>query len=285
MSKTRSATLAGLVAILLWSSLALLTVLTSDLPPFEVLAITFALGALSSRLVAGRATASSGRVSLRVLALSVSALFGYHALYFISFRHAPAIEVNLINYLWPLLIVVFAAFAPDTRPSARQMLGCLLGLVGVVIMLGRGELPSFGALTWNGHACAFAAALTWAAYSVLNRRIGGGADARIDRACLLVALLAAGVHLGFESSVMPSVAQAVTLLVMGLGPVGIAFGLWDRGTREGDLGVLGTLSYAAPVLSTLLLLASGRVDPHWSQALAVVMLLVGAGLSIEARKR
>lgn len=282
-----SATWSGIFAILLWSSLALMAVFTASLPPFEVLAISFAIGGLASLL------ASPGSLRARLdrllqpwpaFVLALAALFGYHALYFIAFRHAPAIEVNLINYLWPLLIVVFAAFLPGVRLQPGQWGGTLLGLCGVIIMLVQGKALRIDPAHLPGYAAAFAAALIWSGYSVLNRRYASVPSAAIAGPCLLVALLAGIVHLATEPTVMPDRAQAFVLVLMGLGPVGVAFRLWDRGTKHGDLALLGTLSYAAPLLSSLLLLGSGRVSAHWSQAVAVVLLLLGAWISVRASR-
>ena len=272
------------MAILLWSSLALMALVTAALPPFEILAISFAIGGVASLL------ASPGGLRMRLerllqpwpaFLLAVAALFGYHALYFIAFRHAPAIEANLINYLWPLLIVVFAAFLPDARLKSGQLIGTVLGLSGVVIMLVQGRALAIDVAHLPGHAAALGAALVWSGYSVLNRRHAGVPSTAIAGPCLMVALLAAIVHLTMESTVLPNRIQAFVLVLMGLGPVGVAFRLWDRGTKHGDIALLATLSYTAPLLSTLLLLASGRVAAHWSQAVALLLLL-GAWISVRA---
>ncbi|MEP6881753.1 MAG: EamA family transporter [Dokdonella sp.] len=281
----RSATWSGVLAILLWSSLALMTLVTATLPPFEVLAISFAIGGASMLMVA-RGSLRDRLVSLRqpwsAFALAVFALLGYHALYFIAFRHAPAIEVNLINYLWPLLIVVLSVWLPNVRVHFAQLAGSALGLLGVAVMLVQGHGISLRPEYLLGYLAAFSAALTWSGYSVLNRRHEGVPSSAIAGACLLVAAIAALLHCGFEISVAPTRMQWMILILMGLGPVGVAFRLWDRGTKHGDLALLGTLSYAAPVLSTLLLLLSGRVQAHWSQAVALLFLLIGAWLSIRA---
>ena len=273
------------MAILLWSSLALMALFTATLPPFEILAISFAIGGLASLLVSPgglRVRLDRLRQPWPAFVLAVVALFGYHALYFIAFRHAPAIEANLINYLWPLLIVVFAALLPGARLKFGQLIGTVLGLFGVIIMLVQGRALAIDPAHLPGYAAALGAALVWSGYSVVNRRHASVPSAAIAGPCLLVALLAGIVHLTMESSVMPSRAQAFVLLLMGLGPVGVAFRLWDRGTKHGDIALLATLSYAAPLLSTLLLLASGRVTAHWSQGVALLLLLLGAWISVRA---
>lgn len=283
----RAATLAGMLAILLWSSLALMTVFTANLPPFEILALSFAIGGACMVLLPG----GQGRrlAALRqpwpAFALAVVALFGYHALYFIAFRHAPAIEVNLVNYLWPLLIVVFAGFLPGVRLLPAQVAGTLLGLIGVVFMVSRGQGLSANAADLPGYLAALGAALTWSTYSVLNRRFHAVPSSSIGGACLVVAALAGLTHLAFETTIVPSHGQWLVLVLMGAGPVGLAFRLWDRGTKHGDITVLATLSYAAPLLSTLLLLCSGRVEAHWSQAVAAFLLVAGAWISVRASMR
>jgi drug/metabolite transporter (DMT)-like permease len=71
---------------------------------------------------------------------------------------------------------------------------------------------------------------------------------------------------------------------MGIGPVGAAFWLWDHGTKRGDIALLGSLSYLAPLLSTLLLVVSGRAQAHWIQGVAILLLLAGAWLSVHASR-
>lgn len=286
MSATRAATWAGVAAIFLWSSLALLTVATGPLPPFQVLAIGFGVaGVAGTALTAlrGRAGWRDWRVPPAALALTVAGLFGYHALYFFSLKRAPAVEANLINYLWPLLIVLFSALLPGMRLRAGNILGALLGFAAAALLIAGGaSAASANGSALPGYAAAFLAAVAWAGYSVLNRCFADTPGSAIVPACLVVALLGALAHAAFERTVVPSTGQWIALAVMGLGPVGIAFRLWDRGTRHGDLALLGSLSYLAPLLSTLLLVAAGRAEPRWTQAVAVVLLTAGAWLSMRA---
>ena len=283
MTPAKAATLSGLLAILLWSSLALLTTATDGLPPFQVLALGFGFAAVFG-FVRTALRGSKGWKELRqppsALALTTTALFGYHALYFIALKRAPAVEANLLNYLWPLLIVLFAGFLPGVRVHRGQWIGTLLGLVAAVILVTHGTGVEVRREYMAGYLAALCAAVIWAAYSVLNRRHAQVPSAAITVACALVAVLGALTHFAFEQSVMPSPGQWAVLLLMGLGPVGAAFLLWDHGTKHGDIALLGSLSYLAPLLSTLLLVLAGRAAPHWSQALAIGLLLLGAWFSV-----
>ncbi len=287
MSPATRATAAGFAAILLWASLAVLTAATAGLPPFQLLALSFGFAGLAGTAVLLR----PGGPGLRALAqppaaaaLGIGALFGYHALFFIALKQAPVVEANLINYLWPLLIVVFAGLFGGVRVRARQWLGTALGLAAAVLLVTRGGGVAIDPAHVPGYLAALGAALTWSLYSVLNRRFGDVPSSAMAGACLAVGALGAGAHALFEPWVAPTPAQWAVVAAMALGPTGLAFWFWDIGTKRGHLAVLGTLSYAAPLLSTGLLLAFGRAAPHWTQAVAVVLLLAGAWLSVRAAR-
>ncbi len=286
-----AATLLGAGAILLWSALAWLTVLSGTMPPFQLAAITFLIGGLagaSSWLVrpsAARALLQPPRVWL----LGIAGLFGYHALYFAALRLAPPAEAGLINYLWPLLIVVFATLLAGERFRPGVVVGATLGFLGVaVLMLGRETAgPSgTGDGTAIGYACAFAAAFVWAGYSVLSRRIAGTVPTdAVAGFCLATSGLAALCHLAFETTVWPdSASQWAAIVALGVGPLGAAFYLWDVGVKKGDLPLLGVLSYAAPVLSTGLLVLAGLAPARATLALACGLIVAGA-LAASLRRR
>ena len=283
----RRTTLGGLLAILLWSSLALLTTLTGDLPPFLVLAISFGCGGaigLLHVLRQGKNGLRSMRAPLPALALSTAGLFGYHALYFFALKHAPPVEASLLNYLWPLLIVLLSGLLPGVHLRTGNIVGAALGLCAAALLVTGGRGIHVDPAASAGYLTAVAAALVWAGYSVLNRRYAHVPSTAIVPACIAVAILGAFAHLGFEPSRSISGMQWLAMLAMGIGPVGAAFWLWDGGTKRGDIALLGGLSYLAPLLSTLLLVVSGRAQPHWIQAVAIVLLLTGAWLSLRASR-
>lgn len=281
------ATLCGIAAILLWSSLAVMTAGSGAIPPFQLLAMGFGVAGVLGVAVLHRH--GGIRAGLRqppaAAALAATALFGYHALYFVALKNAPIVEANLINYLWPLLIVLFAALLPGERVRGGQLPGTLLGLAGAALVVTRGQGLALDAAHAVGYLAALGAALTWAAYSVLNRRYAQVPSAAIVGPCLATAVLGAAAHLLFETTVQPTTSQWLAVLAMGLGPVGAAFWLWDVGTKRGDLALIGTLSYAAPLLSTAWLLLAGHARPHWTQAVAVGLLIAGAALGIHASRR
>ncbi|NNM71112.1 aromatic amino acid exporter YddG [Enterovirga aerilata] len=276
---SRAATLTGFGAAALWALLALFTAATGPVPPFQLLAMTFAigggLGVLSWPFRPGAAASLVQKPA--VWALGVAGLFGYHALYFAALKLAPPAESGLINYLWPLLIVLFSSFLPGERLRAQHVAGALLGFAGVVVLVaGRGALeirPEY----WAGYLCAFACAFVWAGYSVLSRRVAAVPTDAVTGFCLATAALGFLCHLLFERTVWPQAGlQWAAVIANGLGPVGAAFYLWDIGMKRGDIRLLGIGSYAIPVVSTGILILAGFAEPTWSLALACALIASGA---------
>jgi drug/metabolite transporter (DMT)-like permease len=221
-------------------------------------------------------------VSWKVYAFGTLGLFGYHALYFTAFRIAPAAETGLIAYLWPLFIVLLSGLLPGERLTARHILGALIAFAGAaLIVLGRG---GEGAASPLGLVLAFGCALTWAGYSVLSRRLGEVPTESVTVFCLATALLSVAAHLMLETTLWPTGASGwLSVLLLGIGPVGAAFFTWDLGMKKGDIQLLGVASYAAPLLSTLALVLAGIAQPTY--AIAVAALLITGGAAIAARKQ
>jgi len=278
------ATLVGFIAVLLWGVLALLTVGSAPTPPFLLNAICFAIGgtlgliwtAVSGGL--GQLRAVPGHVYL----FGTLGLFGYHALYFTALRLAPAAEASLIAYLWPLLIVLFSSLLPGERLRAGHVIGALVGFAGAgLIVTGGGGGFQTEAIT--GYIIALACALTWSTYSVMSRRFGQIPTASVAIFCIASAALSVSLHLAFETTAWPAGAAGWTSAVLlGLGPVGLAFYVWDSGVKRGDIQLLGTASYAAPLLSTLVLIVAGVAAPTWSLAVAAALITAGALLAARA---
>ena len=277
---SRTATLIGLTAILMWSWLAALTVATGKIPAFQLAAMTFAIGGLVGFLTfIGRPEAIRAlRQRPAAWAVGVGGLFGYHALYFLALRFAPPAEAGLLNYLWPLLIVLFSSLLPGERLAPHHVIGALLGLTGTVLLLAGNSLSGFAPGQLPGLLAAFVAAFVWAAYSVMSRRLKSVPTDAVAGFCLATALLAALVHGLVEHTVWPdTMAQWLAIAALGIGPVGAAFYAWDVGMKRGDIRVLGAASYATPLLSTAFLIAAGFARPSANIAIAAV-LIAGGGL-------
>ncbi len=275
----RTATLIGLSAILMWSLLSVMTVATGTIPAFQLAAMTFAIGAVTCALRwIGRTDAVKAlRQPPVAWIVGVGGLFGYHALYFLALRFAPPAEAGLLNYLWPLLIVLFSSLLPGERLAAHHIIGAMLGLVGTVLLFA-GNTAGFTAGQIPGLIAAFVAAFVWATYSVLSRRLKSVPTDAVAGFCAVTALLAALVHELVETTVWPETPlQWAAIVALGVGPVGAAFYAWDIGMKRGDIRVLGAASYATPLLSTSFLILAGFAKASANLALAAI-LIAGGGL-------
>ena len=284
---SRAATLIGLGAIALWSVLALLTASAGAAPPFELAALTFAIGGGFGLIyAAARGRLSALRQPWPVWLVGVGGLFGYHALYFAALRRAPPAEASLIAYLWPLLIVLFSALLPGERLRARHLVGAGLGFAGAVALFaGKADGGhGFDAAVALGYGLALACAFVWSGYSVLSRRLKAAPTEAVAGFCLVTAALATLCHFAFETTVAPAgPGQWAAIAGLGLGPVGLAFYVWDYGVKNGDLRLLGVAAYAAPVLSTLILVAAGFAPATASLGLACALIVGGAVVATRGR--
>ncbi|MGN6142375.1 MAG: aromatic amino acid exporter YddG [Mesorhizobium sp.] len=281
MTKTLS-TLIGFAAILTWSFLAFLSTAAGPVPPFQLAAMTFFLGGMVGAVswLFRPGAVKALRQPWQVWALGVAGLCIYHCAYFFAIQSAPPVEASLIAYLWPLLIVVFAASLPGERLRLHHLVGVLLGLAGAVIVITKGGQVGLAAGIRPGHLIALFCAFIWSGYSVLSRRFGAVLTDVVAGYCLITAAVALGLHLGLETTVVPQTAgEWAAIVVLGAIPLGAGFYAWDWGCKHGDIMVLGALSYAAPLFSVVILLAAGYGQYHWSVALACALIVAGALLA------
>ena len=278
MSKT-AATAIGFLAIAMWATLAALSVRSGRVPPFQLTAITFLIGGLVGvaswpfRLGAARAW----RQDLKIWVLGVGGLFSYHALYFAAIQNAPAIEVSLIAYLWPMLIVVLSGLLPGEQLRLHHVIGTALGLAGAILVISHGHADIFSGGLKLGHFLAFPLPLIWAGYSLLARKTDKVSTDVISGFCFATAALSWLMHLMLEATIWPTDSLAwISVIALGIFPVGLAFYAWDYGLKRGDIFVLGAVSYLSPLLSTLLLIVTGLAAYHWSVGLACLFITLGA---------
>jgi drug/metabolite transporter (DMT)-like permease len=278
-SSSKTATLIGFVAILMWAFLALLSTAAGSIPPFQLTAMTFLVGGLvcvGARLTQPRALASL-KQPWQVWLTGTLGLSLYHICYFFAVQNAPPIEASLIAYLWPLLIVLFAALLPGERLKRHHVLGALLGLGGAVVIITKGGTIGLSDGFKSGHVFALACAFIWSGYSVVSRRFANVPTTLVAGYCVVTALVTALLHITLETTVWPTTwGQWVAIVLLGIFPFGLGFFAWDYGCKQGDIMVLGAASYTAPVLSTLIMLGAGFTQFHWSIPLACGLITCGA---------
>jgi len=263
---------------LLWATLASLGVSLQHVPPFLLTGLALVIGSVPAWPLARQ-----WKVPPATLALGVYGLFGFHFLLFIALRHAPPVEANLVNYLWPLLIVVLAPLVlPGMQLRAAHSLAATAGFAGAAIaILGRG---AGGSAAWSwGYLPALGSAFIWATYSLLTRRVKAFPTAAIGLFGLVSGGLSLLCHWALEPAAVLRRGDWALIVAMGLGPLGAAFFLWDKALKLGDARHIGILSYLTPLASTVLLLAVSGQPWRWTIALAALMIVGAAVLGTRER--
>jgi drug/metabolite transporter (DMT)-like permease len=281
-----SANLLALGAVLLWASLAALGVSLAHVPPFLLTGVALLLGSLIA-LPLSRFDLRQWRVPASTLAIGIYGLFGFHFLLFIALRHAPPVQANLVNYLWPLGIVVMAPlFLPGVSLTRRHVLAALVGFAGAALAIlgGRwGSLDNAAPLWAWGYVPAAGSAFIWASYSLLTQRVRAFPTAAIGSFALASGLLSLLCHVWLEPATVLSTRDWLLIAVLGLGPLGGAFFLWDAALKRGDARQIGVLSFLTPLLSTVTLLGVRGETPNLAVGLAALLIVSAAVMATRTR--
>ena len=283
--RTLPPALLALGAIALWGTLAALGVALAHVPPFLLTGLALCVGGLLA-LPLSRFEVSRWRVPLPTLALGVGGLFGFHFLLFMALRLAPPVQANLINYLWPLFMVLLSPWLlPGMRLQAVHIAAALLGFAGAaLVILGdpAGAGQQAGGWSW-GYLLALLSALVWASYSLLTRRVPHFPTAAIGGFALVSGLLSLLCHALLEPAVALTGRDMLLIGALGLGPMGAAFFLWDMALKRGDTRQIGILSYLTPLASTGMLVLVGDRAFTWNIGLAALMIVGAALLGTRAK--
>jgi len=273
-----SPNLYALGAIALWATLASLGVSLRHVPPFLLTGLALLIGSVPAWPLVRQ-----WRVPGSTLALGVFGLFGFHFLLFIALRHAPAVEANLVNYLWPLLIVVLApVILPGMHLRAIHVLAALAGFAGAAIAILGGASGASGAWSW-GYLAALGSAFIWAIYSLMTRRVAPFPTAAIGLFGVVSAALSLACHWLLEEPASLQARDWLLVAAMGLGPLGAAFFLWDKALKHGDPRQIGILSYITPLASTLLLMIVTGQPLRWSIGVAAALIIGAAVIGTRPR--
>jgi len=268
--------LAAIGAVFLWSSLAALGVTLGNIPPLLMTGIGLLIGSAIA-IPLTRFELRKLRVPPKALAIGVYGLLGFHLALFAALQLAPAVQANLLNYLWPLLLVLLAPLFQKTRLRPGHIAAGVIGFAGAAIAIlsagNEGVQPKY----FLGYAFAVGAAVIWATYSLLSSKLGKLSSYSVGSYAFVSGLLALSLHFLLEPAVELTANDIALLVLMGLGPLGGAFYLWDYALKHGNPQRAGLISFATPVLSTsLLLLVSGQALTLEILVAAILIILAAA---------
>lgn len=272
--KSHLGLLAAVVTIFMWSSLAALTLSINHLPPLLTVGVVLVIASF-----AGLKHYKSWRLPLSDWIKAIVGMFGYHYLLFDAFRRAPAIEVNMIQYLWPLLIVLGTPLFGGNRLNSGHIIGAGMSFGAIVMVMSSSE-HQISSDFWFGYIEAFCAALLWAFYTLTNCHNERMSSSAVAGICLISGLLSL-VAFGLSTNELPAMeaSDALSLVLLGLGPMGLSFYTWDFAMRHGDPRFIGSLTYLTPLLSMVLLaIAFNTVELSVTHIFALGAIILGASL-------
>ena len=288
MNTQLRATLSGCIAIILWGCLAFLTDINRQIPPFQLMTMSFVIGFIVIALkwkLTGQNAIALFKQPPTTWALTLFGLFGYHFFYFMALRTAPVLQAGLIAYLWPLFIVLLATRLLNNPVKPLLVVGSIVSLFGCWLLIYRADMQLSTQNIW-GYVFAIACALIWSLYSVLSSKRTQVPSDFVGWGCAITALLALACHVVLEQTLWPlSSTQWVGILLLGGGPVGIAFVAWDHGMKKGNVALLGSLSYVAPLLSTVILIVWADVQVTRQLLLGGLLILGGAIMAASTAKK
>jgi len=294
MMNTQKATLTGLTAIILWSTMVgLMRSVSEGLGPVGGAALVFTFSGLLLIFTVG--FPNLRRIRRRYL-LAGSALFvSYEICLALALGYAVnrqrAIEVGMVNYLWPSLTILFAMAFNGQKSRWPVLPGILLSLAGVVWVLGGERGLNIDEIISNvrsgplSYLLAFTGAFIWAAYCTVTAKYAGGQNG----ITLFVLLTAAALWLKFLLADQPPMhfTLPVTLKLLALSAaLGLAYAAWNIGILHGNVTLLATASYFTPVLSSALaalLLSTPLSWAFWQGAAMVCLGSLICGLATRRR--
>lgn len=271
-------TLGGLIALFFWAFMAVFTNFVKSLPIFEILTIVFLVSFLTSLV---KIWYCHDWHKLKqpwfLWLIGIAGIYGNDLLYIQAFNYAPPAHADLINYLWPVLVILFSCYLPNEKFSLKYVVGGFVAFAGVVLLIKGDSSTPFKAEYIKGYIYAFFDAVVWATYTLLCRRFNQKAVEAIGFYCGAAALCSFILHYAtHEPLVLPSPQQWFVLLLMGLTTQGMAYFLWEKGIKKGQYRFLNVISYATPILSVLLLVFFGQASLSVHLLAAALLVSIGA---------
>ncbi|MGA6580634.1 aromatic amino acid DMT transporter YddG, partial [Providencia sp. NPDC089923] len=279
-----AATFYGVISILLWSTMVgLIRSVSENFGPVGGVALVYTIGSIVLVLVMG--VPKIKQYPKRYLFWGTILFVCYELCFVLALGLAnsrqQAIELGMVNYLWPSFTIALAVFFNRQRFTLLLAIGLILACMGLVWVISGDQPLSINAVLANIQSnplcyfLAFSGAIIWSFYSNVTKRISGGNNGMV----LFFILTSIGLWvLYFFSSPTPFIitSQSISLLVVAAIATGGANALWTLAVIKGNVAFLGTLSYFTPVISTAfasVLLSTALTFSFWQ---GVFMVTVGS---------
>lgn len=256
----KKATLTGLIAVLLWSAIVgLIRGVSERLGATGGAAMIYTVGAFFLLLSVGLPKLSTfprrylwcGGLLFVSYELCLSLSIGY------AHSGRQAIEVGMVNYLWPTFTMVSAILFNKHRANLLIVPGFLLSMIGICWVLGGAHGFDPAEMLANiqdnplSYGLAFLGAVIWAAYCTVTARIANGKNG-VTPFFMMVAAVLWIKYLSSGGGAMTFNLQAIVYLALAAAAMGFGYAAWNVGILHGNVTVLAGASYFIPVISAAL---------------------------------
>jgi len=274
------ATIIGQVALITWALSASGASFLKNLPSFQVLLGIF-LGGFVASSVTNTVNNNWRNLFSRPKYLVLAGIFCIipnDILYIFAFKYAPAIQVDLIVCMWPMLVIILAAVFLRKEIGVVHVIACLVAFCGCYIVLSSGmKVDQFQSEYVFGYICAFISALLWSIYSIISKKYAKPTPEVFALYCFVGVVFSAIMHFTFETTVIPSMWELLVLLAMGTTTHSLAYYAWDFAVKKGHFNLLIIMPYGNTILSVLALAVFGLAELNENILIATAMIFI-AGL-------
>lgn len=273
----------GLAAVLLWSTASTAFELgLSQATPFDLLFLSacVSLGALAVAALLRRRLPSR-RMLLQAAPLGFLNPLLYYLVLLEAYDRLPAQVAMVVNYLWPMMLVLLGAALPGGRLRSRSLAAMAVSFLGVAVMAllhpGQG-----GGMDPAGLALALGSTVIWAAYWTAGVRLGGDPAARLTAGFAWGVLFLAVAALLTGRPCTPGPGALAAAAWIGLFEMGVTYVVWLSAlSASREPAEVGALVYLTPFLS-LAVIATVLREPVAPATLAGLVLVLG-GIALQER--
>ncbi|MBK0079776.1 aromatic amino acid DMT transporter YddG [Kosakonia sp. S58] len=268
----KKATLIGLIAILLWSAIVgLIKSVSEGFGPVGGAALIYSCSAVLLLLTIGFPKIQKFPLSYLIIGSVLFVCYELCLSLSLGFTHTgrQAIEVGMVNYLWPSMTILLAVIVNRQKTSPLIIPGVILAIVGIGRVLGGDGGFSLTEMMNNvmdnplSYGLAFSGAVIWAIYCVVTQRIAQGNNG----ITLFFILTALTLWVKYLTSPQPGFTlswHAWISLILAAIAMGFGYAAWNVGILHGNVTVLAAVSYFIPIISAVL--AAFMLDSHLTLA-------------------
>lgn len=277
-------------AVLIWSTLAAVAKsLLMTIPTFETLFLSSLIASiflLTLQLMRGRARvfrAYDARGYVTMAGLGFLGLFIYSAFYFYGLRQLSSQVACILNYLWPMMIVLFSALLLREKITMRTAAALLLSFAGVGVLTLGGEGAAQGNALLGMLACVLGA-VCYGLFCVLNKK------RNIDQVVMMftvwgvTALCSVPVGLLTEEWIALTPVQWGGMLWFGIFTNAVGYLWWAMALQQAqNSAMIANLAYVVPLLSPVV--SAVTLGEEMSSAALGALVLIMGGILLQNVRR